>query len=333
MSEIKVTIISIWHNRENLVDKSIESVLNQSFKNYELILWDDRSDDQTFIRLKKFDKAEILVKQSPKNQGLTACLIQAIEMSKGKFIAIHGAGDTSLPTRIEEQANFLNSHPRVVAVGCKVENYWEKTGKTRIFPLEIEKGPKKRKKIDPYRSNPFTHGEVMFRMDSYEKVGGYREFFRYSQDRDLWCRLAPEGEFSRVDKILYRRILFNDGASYNPVKRMHQAAFSEIAKISFKETWEGRLDPIKQPRELVLAYIPRSKSSCRRLYNTAFECFSETKGPEIFKELECLLKIFSARNLLAKILFVLARKYPKFIGSLINVKRSFSKIKKNDFSN
>lgn len=222
-----VSIITGYYNREDMVDESIESLLSQTYTNIEIIAFDDCSTDNTYLRLKRFEIDErFRLIRHDSNKGFVRGVIDAIRISSGEFIAIHGSGDYSFPTRIEKQVSTLLSNTDISLVGCENELYsrGQHIGKTNWFPAgnfyeDIRKSNIK-----------ISHGDVMYRRKLYDEVGGYRTFFRYAQDRDLWCRMSLKSNYYIIPEVLYRRQRHIEGSvSGTPVTRIKQVFYSQMA--------------------------------------------------------------------------------------------------------
>ncbi|WBL41239.1 glycosyltransferase [Algoriphagus halophytocola] len=223
----KVSIVTGFYNREDYVEDSIKSLLNQDYENLEIIIFDDCSTDRTFEKIGEIcgDNFKVHLIKHERNLGFVKGMINAINCSSGEFIAVHGSGDISLPNRVSKQVGFLNANPTLVGVGCYYANV--------DFANDVYKKVKRDGPFDFncfYKSNPFSHGEVMYRKSVYHKVGGYRDIFKFSQDLDLWLRMSKEGEFGCVKEILYERIINFTGASYSPSKIILQRKYSILAK-------------------------------------------------------------------------------------------------------
>ncbi|MDZ7835004.1 MAG: hypothetical protein U5K84_06360 [Alkalibacterium sp.] len=95
-------------------------------------------------------------------------------------------------------------------------------------------------------SNLFTHGEVMYRKSLYEKIGGYREFFMFTQDYDLWLRMSINTSFQIVEEVLYRRYVLDDGVSGSLEKQTLQRYFGEMARQGIESKLRGEKDLVDQ---------------------------------------------------------------------------------------
>jgi len=196
----EVTIITGYYNRENYVKESIESLVNQTFEDIDIIIFDDASTDNTYILLKEFETRDSRVRviRNDKNKGFVNSLIDIIGGITSKYIAIHGSGDISFANRIEEQFHFLENNPEFGVVSS-LRSIIIADGQSKAITVrtgEIGTG-------DLKKSNPVTHGCVMFRRNIYEEVGGYRRFFTFAQDKDLWLRMSLVTKIYVIPKVHY----------------------------------------------------------------------------------------------------------------------------------
>lgn len=225
----KVSVVTGYHNRGPLLDRTIESILGQTFQDFELIVFDDASTDDTAARLAELSarygdpRFRYIVHE--KNKGFVGGLRDAISETGGEYIAIQGSGDVSLPKRLELQSGLLDARPEVGVVGGWYYNVQESMGTRRLrTPNADDLGFE-----DFLRGNVFSHGEVMIRRRIHDAVGGYRTAFKYSQDRDLWLRVAKVSGFATVPEPVYERYVQFDGVSYVPSKIVSQACYSTAA--------------------------------------------------------------------------------------------------------
>lgn len=236
-----VSVVSCFYNRQNYIHESVESLLNQTYKNLEVVLVDDGSTDNTFDLLSSYEDPRIKLISHP-NKGFVRALRDAISVSKGEIIAVHGSGDISLPTRIEQQVDLLINNPDVGVVGCYVRNFSVIQKEWYIFRPNIDE----HQLSNLIKRNLFTHGEVMFRRASYEQVGGYREFFQFAQDRDLWLRMAPITRFAVIPEVLYQREALAGSVTRDLSKAKKQAYLSEFAIYCAIVRQEKAYDPLDE---------------------------------------------------------------------------------------
>ena len=183
-----ITVIMGAFNAEKYLRESIDSVINQSYQNIELIIINDASNDKTASILTSYSDSRIKIINNKINIGLTKSLNIGLRNSLGEFIARQDADDISMPDRLEKQLNFLmdNQHCSIVGSQCILidEASREIPFPTPLKPLSMG-GIKRYVAID----NPFLHSSVLFRKKVVTNLGGYNESFRTSQDFELWSRL------------------------------------------------------------------------------------------------------------------------------------------------
>ncbi|SKB98316.1 Glycosyltransferase involved in cell wall bisynthesis [Parapedobacter luteus] len=291
-----VSIVCGYYNRENYVDESVSSLINQTYPNLEILIFDDCSTDNTYEKLKAFENKDnrIRIIKHEKNKGFVKGIIDTINTAKGEYIAIHGSGDYSYPQRIERQVNVLQTMPNVGVVGCFVKNDKLVGSEIQVSILD--------KKINGnctellQKTNPFTHGEVMYRKRLYYEAGGYRAFFQFSQDYDLWTRMSLKCDFFNVQEILYRRFLLSDGASSLPSKRLKQEMYAEIVRYNLRFfLTKGKSDFVDQFNDLDKAFKnihTYSNTFIDKMYSLFIYVFKDTSIDSTF--LTPILKNFSS---------------------------------------
>ena len=213
-----------------MVAQSMESVIHQLNDDMLFIVVDDGSSDNTLIELQKFSSCKNLVVLSQENKGFVKTMVDIISRYESDYIAVHGSGDISLPNRFKKQSEFLDINGDTVCVGCRIKNnYYNQDVKIvgEVFNCCFKK------KI--IKTNPYSHGEVMFRKSAYESVGGYDTFFKYGQDRDLWCKLSHLGKFSGIEDVLYERFVgVKNSVSGDLNQKVLQRYFSHYAVFRHK---------------------------------------------------------------------------------------------------
>jgi len=223
----KISVIMPVYNQGKFLKQSIDSILNQTFKDFELIIINDGSSDQTSEILKQYVKKDLRVKVfSQKNQGCTKSLNYGIKQARGEYIARQDADDISLPKRFEKQIEFLNKNKNIGLVGS--------------FAQVIDKqGNKKQKILGQYTQNKdlkkysfwsdrFCHSTIIIRKKLLDKINGYDEHFVCSQDTDLYFRLMPHTQFANLEEIL---LLYREHEdSVSRTKKIKQEKFAQEAR-------------------------------------------------------------------------------------------------------
>lgn len=218
-----VSIVSVYYNRAAYAEGSIRSVLEQTYDNVEVIVMDDGSTDDTLAVISGIEHPRLKV-LSQANTGFTPALNKAIRASSGKYVAIHGSGDVSFPERIAKQVAIMEADAGIGVVGCLFEN---NESHNSAFASQIELSRDFRQQMLKY--DPFTHGAVMFRRELFDRVGGYREEFRYAQDRDFWLRLSEICGYSIVEEVLYERRQPPNAVTRDGRKVLLQEYFADFA--------------------------------------------------------------------------------------------------------
>lgn len=241
----QVSVVCAWYNRADFISDTLLSLLGQTGVSFEIVLVNDGSSDRRVSeKLSEFRSPLLRVIEQP-NAGFVAAIRSAIEAARGEFIAIQGAGDVSLPGRLAAQAAVLRDRPEVGIVGSlrkEVVVGGPADGKSVTAGC---RRPTPELKDLVFGSNPFSHGEVMFRRSLYDRVGGYRPFFKFAQDRDLWLRMGEHCGLHVIQEVLYeRRSFVHDGVSASKEKLLLQQALSTFARQCYLDRSRYGYDPV-----------------------------------------------------------------------------------------
>lgn len=207
MSTPLVSVLLAVYNGGLLLDEAIHSILAQTFTDFELLVIDDGSTDDSSQRAASFNDPRIRILRNETNIGLTRSLNRGLAEARGEYVARQDADDISLPNRLAAQVEFLRSNPSVVLVG---------TSAVRINPKGTRIGtndmPTTHEAIRwaSLVDNPFLHTSVMFRRAVVQEAGGYDEEFVVCQDYALWNRLAAK---NRVANLPERLVLMREHES------------------------------------------------------------------------------------------------------------------------
>jgi len=201
----KISVIMSVYNGERYLREAIDSVLNQTFPDFEFIIVNDGSTDSSLKIIQSYDDKRIRLIENDKNIGLTKSLNKAIKQSQGEYIARQDADDISLLNRFEEQLRYLEQHPEVALLGTSVYQIDER-GRT-LGRIIVPAKPGR----SLFKENQFNHGSTIFKREAVDRLGGYNELLRYSQDYELWLRMAKYYEVSNLTQALYK-LRFHEGA-------------------------------------------------------------------------------------------------------------------------
>lgn len=219
-----ISVIMSVLNGEDFLKEAVDSILNQTFNDFEFIIINDGSTDRTPEILEEYrDERIVLIHQE--NIGLTKSLNKAVSLSKGKYIARQDADDISAVARFQNQIEYLESHPECVAVGTWA-NVIDAEGKEINTFRYPERFCEIKEALKSY--NPIVHGSALVRREALVAVGCYNEKFVYTQDYDLWLRLSEIGELGNLPLELYNHRHFPDCISLK--ENGIQSLFFDLAK-------------------------------------------------------------------------------------------------------
>ncbi len=203
-SSLRVSVVMSVYNGATHLRRAVESVLEQSWTEFELIVVDDGSSDDSPAIMESYRQRDPRVKIiTQPNAGLTRALIRGCAAARGEFIARHDADDWSEPSRLADQVAVLESDRDVGFVSCATQYVGPHDEPLEIVARTDAPAEATRKLLDE-RQGPPAHGSVMFRRDLYESVGGYRAEFYFGQDSDLWMRMAERASIAYLPQCLYR---------------------------------------------------------------------------------------------------------------------------------
>ena len=193
---MKVSVIMAVYNGEQYIREAIDSILLQTFKEFELLIVNDGSTDRTADILNEYSDPRVKI-FSQSNRGCVAARQLAIKNARGKYLAIMDADDIALPERLKKTAAYLDSHSDVVLVGtgCIIRN--ELTGADRIDIPPTEDYVLRRCLL---RYDPFRDPTNLIRAKVFNKVGGYK--IDRGFDYELYSRLAKVGKLANIGEVL-----------------------------------------------------------------------------------------------------------------------------------
>lgn len=203
MTEPLVSIIMGVYNGQDTLKECINSIVAQTYQNWEFIICNDCSSDETLHILEEFQKKEdrIIILNNSKNLRLAASLNKCLQVAKGKYIARMDADDESLPDRLKKQVLFLEKHPEYDVVGCN-RIVFDENG---IRGIRIN--PEYPDKSILFKDTPFAHPTIMMKRSVYNALGGYsisRETMR-AEDLELWFRFFEHGfRGYNLQEVLYK---------------------------------------------------------------------------------------------------------------------------------
>jgi glycosyltransferase involved in cell wall biosynthesis len=212
----KVSVILTSFNHEKYLREAIESVLNQSFTDFELIIWDDGSSDHSWEIICAYNDARI--KAFRNEQSLRGNINRGLKVAKGDYIAIHHSDDVWKLDKLQQQVDFLDSHSEIGAVFSDIiaigENSRPLNDPTHFYSAIFRQPNRSRYEwlnYFFYQGNALCHPSILIRKKCYEECGEYRPELAQLPDFDMWIRLCLKYEIHVLpDKLVRFRVRANE---------------------------------------------------------------------------------------------------------------------------
>jgi glycosyltransferase involved in cell wall biosynthesis len=243
MNAPAISVVLPAFNCEAYLGKAIRSVLEQTFTDFELIIINDGSTDNTEFVILSFPDPRIVYLKNPANRGLIYTLNRAIEVAQGNYIARMDADDICLPERLAKQKEFLDKHPEMAVVATTIDYINEKEEKTGSWERDRKIiSPEQIRRKMPFE-NCIAHPTIMIR-SGIMKTYKYKSYQENIEDYDLWLRLLNRGlAIAKINEplVLYR--LHSDSVTSVHLKKKN-FYFKQLNmkwKLLWHETLSGNL--------------------------------------------------------------------------------------------
>lgn len=237
-----ITVLMSVYNGEQWLQEAIESVLNQTFRDFEFIIVDDGSTDNSAViinRMRVLDSRIVTV--SKQNTGLSDSLNYGIQKARGEWIARIDADDVCEPRRLEKQFQFAQLNPKLVYIGTGlsiINEVGEKLA-THSYPTQHAQ---LLRNLTKARKFP-AHSSAFFRTKAVRSLGGYRTRIKRAEDWDLWLRLSEVGEMAALCESLIKLRQHSRQISHDEGGR-RQLFDSKIGLISYWLRRSNVPDPV-----------------------------------------------------------------------------------------
>ena len=207
MPHAAVSVVMPVYNGERTLRAAADSILTQSFADFEFLIVDDASTDDTAAILDGYARRDArvrLLRQERRGPCLSAALRIGCAAAAGRFIARMDADDVAFADRLERQVRFLDEHPEIAVVGGALQ-YLGAGGPLPRFLRHPTSPEAVRDALQEY--NCIAHPTAVIRRDVYEAVGGFRRVFMHAEEYDLWLRIAERHPLANLsDPVLYYRL-------------------------------------------------------------------------------------------------------------------------------
>jgi len=194
----KVSVFMTVYNAAPYLRAAVDSIVTQTFEDWELIVVENGSTDESPRILASYADQRIKVSWQSQNIGRTRALRHAFDLARGTYFAVLDADDVSHPERLAKQAAYLDEHSEVVLVGTWVRLI-DEDGKALVDHPGWTPTTNARELLESLAwANPFVHSSAMYRGAVASEVGGYPDDLAHAQDGGLWLRLAQRGELAMI---------------------------------------------------------------------------------------------------------------------------------------
>lgn len=317
-SNPKITVLMPVYNCELYIKEAIESILNQTFSDFEFIIIDDASSDSTVSIIKSYNDTRIKLIEKPQNSGYTNSLNFGLSIAKGEYIARMDGDDISLPERFAKQVAFLDQNARVILVGT----FFKTIGEDKIITVpEYHEDIK----LAMLKDCCIGHPTVMMRKGYLDKFSfNYNQKKEPAEDYDLWTRLLTVGELHNLQEVLLHYRVHNSQVSHKRKIQQRSNALDIKANL-LANSYSEKDDKIKsflrkiisRTEPLLFKEIKQFETIKCKLLLANQTSFFEKKGFEIY--------LSELHNNLLKDFFFKREKYsPVVYLHYLKVKNSWS---------
>lgn len=229
-----VSVLMSVYNSERYIAQAVESILNQTYSNFEFVIIDDGSTDRTPQMLDTYAANDPRIRLIHReNRGIPKTRNELLALAQGELIAVMDSDDIALPNRLAAQVAFLQAHPTVVWVGGAFELIDHENRYLTCIGMPTSNAEIQRLLEEGHTS--FLHPGAMIRKSAIQLVGGYDEALSTAHDLDLWLKLSEVGELANLDQpVVQYRIHPDSICDRNQDKVLHEV------QTAFDRAWQRR---------------------------------------------------------------------------------------------
>lgn len=248
--KVEVTVLmSVYKEENEEIKEAIESILKQSFNNFEFLIIDDGQEERIQKLIKGFNDPRIKLIINDSNMGLARSLNKGIELAKGEYIVRMDADDISYPDRIEKQYNFVKKNPQYAVIAGKADIF-DQNG---IYGTIGKFGKVEKKQL--VKGTPFIHPTMLIKKDYIKQIGGYPNY-RRAQDYAMIMKLYSKGFKGYImDDILIKYRMDKNG--YKKKKFKYRIMEMKIRAKYYKELKVPLINYIYVLKPIIIGLIPK----------------------------------------------------------------------------
>ncbi|GAB4376943.1 MAG: hypothetical protein Kow00121_25070 [Elainellaceae cyanobacterium] len=229
-----ISVLMPVYNAERYVAQAVESILNQSFSDFEFLIVDDGSTDRSLQILRQYASQDSRIQLiSRPNTGYVKALNELLNVAAGELIARMDADDIALPDRFALQVKFLRENPEVVCVGG-AQDWIDEAGRFLLHHPEVEQDTEIQQ-LALVGHTPINHPSTLFRRDLMLQIGGYDETMCPSEDLDVWLKLGELGKLANL-----RETVLKYRQHDKSISELKQAEQIQKRRESCERAWKRR---------------------------------------------------------------------------------------------
>ncbi|MGD0335713.1 MAG: glycosyltransferase [Candidatus Omnitrophota bacterium] len=228
------------YNGEKYLKEAIESILGQTFPDFEFIIINDGSTDGTKWILDFYSRSDSRIKVLTQgNRGIVSALNNGLKLCKGEWVFRMDSDDIAIPNRLQLQLNEIREKPDLALVGgfCEQINENNIILRSNKYPAEHKTLINNLESLKPFLPTP----TICFKRVAVNEVSGYRERFKYADDIDLWLRLAEKGRFCCVQEVVTK--LRKHSSNFSTVHFKEFQIYGDCAVVCYFRRKMGLSDP------------------------------------------------------------------------------------------
>jgi len=253
-----ISVLMPVYNTEKYLAEAIASILGQTFKDFEFIIIDDGSTDNSLSIIKKYARVDSRIQFiSRENKGIVFTRNEGLNISRGKYIALMDSDDCSYSDRLEVQYEFLEASAEYVVVGSRIMLIDKDNDNLCSMGSIFEHDDIDSGHIDNVSAGAIiVNPTAMIRRESLVAIGGYRERYKHAEDIDVWLRLGELGKLCNLNETLLRYRQHFDSVGYAHRQSQLRAIEHAIADACLRRGVEKKIEKVSLSDE----YVTRTKA-------------------------------------------------------------------------
>ena len=338
----KVSIVLTSYNHANYIDKTIESVLNQTYQDYELIILDNKSTDNSMEVIKSFNDKRIKVIENPNNIGMVMSINKGIEASSGQYIANLCADDIWKPTKLEAQMKAFELNKSIAATFTKVEVINEsgemvdsKHSYQRIFDKAENKDRISWLKYFFKHGNCICFPSSLVKKSVYNELGVFDSRYQIALDIDMWMRICMNYEIHIVEERLTNfrsgenSISSSDLSPFIFSEEMREVSknFLNLNSTDFAAVFDIEEKLIENKKDKLRKFIEICLEEGEEKFPVASSLFFENYRDAEHQHADFIYNFFRERSkTLANYRYIRIGKTYKMVMKIKNIEKYFKKL-------